>query len=89
MKTNTIFQTYGKPAAIESYCVSIAFHRPLGTNPFQVNGMPVEDGATFTISQNVGDLDTTKYQLTFQAGQGVNECHVIRIVPVDLKAYCG
>jgi hypothetical protein len=29
----------------------------------------------------------SKYIITFQAGAGVNECYVIKIVPQDQKAY--
>jgi len=87
MITETIINTYGRNTAIDSECISIAFHRPTGSNPFQVNGIPIEDGQTLTISQNVGDLDLSKYIITFQAGAGVNECYVIKIVPQDQKAY--
>lgn len=68
-------------------CISIAFYRPTGSNPFQVNGIPVEDGRTLTIGQNVGDLDVSKYIITFQAGAGINEAYVMRIVPEDLTSY--
>jgi len=88
-KTVTTTSSYGKAASIDSYCISIAFFRPTGTNPVFVNGVPIEDGATLTISQNKGDFDVTKYQITFGAGNGINECHVIRIVPEDVKSYCG
>jgi hypothetical protein len=87
MKTQTLINTYGKNSAIESMCISIAFYRPTGSNPFQVNGIPVEDGRTLTIGQNVGDLDVSKYIITFQAGAGVNEAYVMRIVPEDLQSY--
>jgi hypothetical protein len=87
MKTQTLINTYGKNSAIESMCISIAFYRPTGSNPFQVNGIPVEDGRTLTIGQNVGDLDVSKYIITFQAGLGVNEAYVMRIVPEDLQSY--
>lgn len=86
-KTNTIINAYGKSQAIDSQCISIAFYRPTGSNPFQVNGIPVEDGRTLTISQNVGDLDISKYVITFQAGAGSNECYVIKIVPDNEKTY--
>jgi hypothetical protein len=81
MITQTIINTYGKNQAIDAECISIAFHRPTGSNPFQVNGIPIEDGQTLTISQNVGDIDMSKYVITFQAGVGVNEAYVIKIVP--------
>ena len=87
MITETIINTYGKSQAIDSDCVSIAFRRPTGTNPFQVNGIPIEDGQTMTISQNVGDIDSSKYIITFQAGAGVNECIVVKIVPKNGGAY--
>ena len=87
MKTQTLINTYGKNSAIESMCISIAFYRPTGSNPFQVNGIPVEDGRTLTIGQNVGDLDVSKYIITFQAGAGINEAYVMRIVPEDLTSY--
>lgn len=89
MKTETLINTYGKNTAIDSMCISIAFYRPTGSNPFQVNGIPVEDGRTLTISQNVGDLDYSKYIITFQAGAGSNECYVIKIVPENENAYLG
>jgi hypothetical protein len=87
MRTETIINTYGNNTAIDSMCISIAFHRPTGSNPFQINGIPVEDGRTLTISQNVGDLDYSKYIITFQAGVGANECYVIKIVPENEKEY--
>lgn len=73
--------------AVESYCISIAFYRPTGSNPFQVEGIPVADGQTLTISQNQGDLDISKYKITFQPGAGDNECFVIRIVPENEALY--
>jgi hypothetical protein len=87
MITETIINTYGRNTAIDSECISIAFRRPTGSNPFQVNGIPIEDGQTLTISQNVGDLDMSKYIITFQAGAADNEAWVIKIVPTDLSAY--
>jgi hypothetical protein len=87
MITETIINTYGKNQSIDSQCVSIAFRRPTGTNPFQVNGIPIEDGQTMTISQNVGDIDESKYIITFQAGVGVNECIVVKIVPKNVERY--
>jgi len=86
-RTKTIINTYGKNQAIDSYCISIAFFRPTGSNPFQVDGIPVEDGQTLTISQNSGDLDISKYMITFQAGAGANECYVIKIVPENEQLY--
>ena len=87
MITETIINTYGKNQAIDSYCVAIAFRRPTGSNPFQVNGIPIEEGQTLSIAQNMGDIDGSKYVITFQAGTGANECIVVRIVPKDVDRY--
>ena len=87
MITETIINTYGRNQAIDSECISIAFHRPTGSNPFQVNSIPIENGQTLTISQNVGDLDMSKYIIVFQAGAGANEAYVIKIVPVNREEY--
>jgi hypothetical protein len=87
MRTETIINTYGKNTAIDSECIAITFFRPTGSNPFQVNGIPVEDGRSLSIGQNVGDLDMSKYIITFQAGTGVNEAHVLKIVPTNTDAY--
>lgn len=83
MKTYTITEFYGRNQMIESQCFSISFTRPLGTNPVYVNGLPIADGQTFSINQNVGDLDTSKYDIVFGAGAGDNELYVVRIVPKD------
>ena len=87
MITETIINTYGRNTAIDSECISIAFRRPTGSNPFQVNGIPIEDGQTLTISQNVGDLDMSKYIITFQTGAADNEAIVIKIVPKYTDKY--
>lgn len=87
-KTKVTTAVYGKNAGIDSFCISIAFFRPTGSQAFKVNSIPVEDGQTLTISQNVGDLDTTKYEIVFDPGPGVKECYVIRIVPENEELYC-
>lgn len=91
MRTETTTEFHAENYdGIESFCVSIAFYRPTlsragnPTNDVIVNGVPVEAGATFTIGQNVGDLDTTKYSLQFLSGAGDNEVYVIRIIPKDV-----
>ena len=73
---------------IESHCISIAFYRPTlsraGNNTANVivNNIPIEAAATFRIGQNVGDIDTTKYDLNFLPAEGEdNELYIIRIVP--------
>ena len=72
-------------AAIESYCISIAFYRPTtGSNSVFVNDVPIEAGQTLTIAQNEGDLDTTRYRINFVSSGGTNELYVIKIVPKNL-----
>lgn len=83
-KTYTITEFFGKNDFIISNCFSISFTRPTGTNPVYVNGLPIADGQTFSINQNVGDIDTSNYEIVFGAGAGDNELYVVRIVPVDL-----
>jgi hypothetical protein len=87
--TQTQTEFIGKNnTGIESYCISIAFYRPTltrsgaPTNDVLINNIPVEAGRTFTIAQNVGDLDTTRYEANFiSVAGGENELYVIRIVP--------
>jgi hypothetical protein len=89
---------YGRSQFIEADgCYSIAFFRPTAGNnsqataPVQINGVPIEAGQTLTIEQNVGDTDTSSYEIVFyNAGGGqVNEMFVIKIVPVDMTANAG
>lgn len=92
MKTELITNAYRNSTGIDSDCISIMFHRPTGTGAFSVNGIPVPDGETLTISQNKGDLDTTKYEIRFNASATVdptNQCVVAKIVPSNLEQYCG
>ena len=78
MKTYTITEFYGRNQMIESQCNAISFTRPLGANPVYVNGYPIADGQTFSINQNVGDLDTSKYDIVFGSGAGNNELYVVK-----------
>lgn len=89
MKTELITNTYAKSTGIDSDCISIMFHRPANSRAFSVNGIPVPDGETLTISQNKGDLDTTKYQILFESGVAAAQCVVAKIVPRSLEQYCG
>jgi hypothetical protein len=45
--------------------------------------MPIADGQTFSINQNVGDIDTSMYEIVFGTGGTGNELYVVRIVPKD------
>lgn len=91
MKTTLISNTIAKSQALDSDCVSIMFHRTQGSNPVKVNGIPIPDGQTLTISQNAGDLDVTKYEVRFYPGNNptFNELIVARIVPENISSYCG
>ena len=91
-RTQVLF--YGKSQHIEADgCYSIAFFRPTAGNnsqvtaPVQINGVPIEAGQTLTIEQNVGDIDTSSYEIVFyNDGTQVNEMFVIKIMPVDMTA---
>ena len=83
MKTYTDIQYYGKNDTIESFCISVEFFRPTGSNNVFINGLPIEAGQTFTINQNVGDIDTSQYQIVFQGTLGTNELYVVRVVPTE------
>jgi hypothetical protein len=84
MKTSTQTNFYGLTTSIESYCLSIAFFRPNNANAdVQVNGIPIAAGQTLSINQNVGDLDTSRYEIVFTTGANPNELFVIKVLPVD------
>jgi hypothetical protein len=84
MRTKTHIEYIGKNDNIESFCFAIGFYRPAGSNPVYVNGMPIGDGLTYTISQNVGDMDTTRYEIVFQQEDvKTNELYVTRITPTQ------
>ena len=82
MNTKSDTQTVARSQTVASDCFAISFHRPTGTAAFQVNGFPVPDGATYTIGQNVGDIDRTDYEIVF-ASVGVKQCVITRIKPVN------
>lgn len=83
MNTITETQYIGEATMITSDCIAIAFNRPIGSNPVNVNGYPLADGQTLRISQNVGDVDRTQYQIYFGSGAGANECYVFRTLILD------
>jgi len=76
----TISEFVGISKIVKSECVGINFVNPVGGNTFTVNGVPVIAGNNYSIQQNVGDLDVTQYLIQFQAGAGVDECYVSRLV---------
>lgn len=83
MNTTTEIQYVGEATMITSDCIAIAFKRPTGSNPVNVSGYPLADGETLTISQNVGDIDRTQYQIYFGSGAGSDECYVFRTLILD------
>jgi hypothetical protein len=83
MNTVTETQYVGEATMITSDCIAIAFNRPTGSNPVNVNGYPLQEGQTFRVSQNVGDVDRTQYQIYFGSGSGDNECYVFRTLILE------
>ena len=83
MNTTTEIQYVGEATMITSDCIAIAFNRPIGSNPVNINGYPLEPGQTLRISQNVGDVDRTQYQIYFGTGTGADECYVFRTIILD------
>jgi hypothetical protein len=82
-RTTTQTNFYGKSTSIESYCLAISFTRPsTGTSEVQINGLPLALGQTLSISQNVGDIDNSRYEIRFD-NAGLNELWVVRVLPLD------
>jgi hypothetical protein len=82
-RTTTQTNFYGKSTSIESYCLAISFTRPsTGTSEVQINGLPLAVGQTLSISQNVGDIDNSRYEIRFD-NAGLNELWVVRVLPLD------
>jgi hypothetical protein len=73
----------GEATMITSDCIAIAFNRPIGSNPVNVNGYPLQEGQTLRISQNTGDIDRSQYQIYFGTGTGSDECYVFRTLILD------
>jgi hypothetical protein len=85
MRTTTQTNFYGKSTSIESFCYAISFTRPsTGTSGVQVNGIPLAAGQTLSISQNVGDIDNSRYEIRFD-DSGLNELWVVRVIPLDAR----
>lgn len=83
MNTTTEIQSVGEATMITSDCIAIAFNRPIGSNPVNVNGYPLQPGQTLRISQNTGDIDRSQYQVYFGTGTGSDECYVFRTIIID------
>ena len=81
MNTTTDCQAVGESTMITSDCVAIAFKRPTGSNPVNVIGYDLADGETLTISQNVGDIDRTQYDIRItETVAGSSLCYVFRTI---------
>lgn len=81
MQTNTVTQFVGKNMTVTSNCIAIAFFRPAAQNnqDVRVSGVPIEAGQTLTISQQVGNVDVSQYEVEFTPnGSHPAELYVIR-----------
>jgi hypothetical protein len=84
MNTTTDCQAVGDSQMITSDCVAIAFKRPTGSNPVNVIGYQLAEGETLTISQNVGDIDRTQYDIRItETVVGASLCYVFRTIVQD------
>jgi hypothetical protein len=84
MNTTTDCQAVGDSQMITSDCVAIAFKRPTGSNPVNVIGYQLAEGETLTISQNVGDVDRTQYDVRIsETVVGASLCYVFRTIIQD------
>jgi hypothetical protein len=84
MNTTTDCQAVGDSQMITSDCVAIAFKRPTGSNPVNVIGYQLAEGETLTISQNVGDIDRTQYDIRItETVVGASLCYVFRTIILD------
>ena len=72
----TEMQTYTeKELDVDSFCNDITFYNGALTTVY-VNGFPVATTGTLRISGNEGEINTTKYKLSFNGGTG--SVYVIR-----------
>jgi hypothetical protein len=67
---------------VESNCLSINFLNKTTSNPVAINGVIIAAGEQFRVTQTSGFIDTTTYDIQFQAGAGVNEVVISRILVV-------
>lgn len=67
---------------VDSNCLSINFLNKTTSNPVAINGVIIAAGEQFKVTQTSGFIDTTTYDLVFQAGAGVNEVVISRILIV-------
>lgn len=72
------FDTINGPGVIPADCNSITFLNT-GTVDLQINGINIAPGSQLVITGNQGEIDVTRYRLSFSPGAG-NSCTVIRKV---------
>lgn len=66
----TEMQTYtGNQLDVDSFCNDILFYNGAAATVY-VNGFPVASGGTLIITGNEGEINTTKYKLSFNGGTG-------------------
>ncbi len=70
------FDTINGPGVIAADCNSITFLNT-GAVAMQINGININPGAQLVIDGNAGEIDVTRYRLSFSAPGG-NSCTVIR-----------
>jgi hypothetical protein len=74
------YQTYNAPAEIRSECNAITFINT-GVSNIQINGVNLPPGAQLVSPGNEGEINTTRYRLSF-TGAGAEICTVIRKIYV-------
>jgi hypothetical protein len=83
VKTLTETLSYSKSTMIKSDCIAIQFFVPSTGNTVTINSIPLGAGEERIISMSSPYIDTTQYQLIFNAGAGVSECYVSKTIIVD------
>lgn len=69
-------QTYTeRELDVDSFCNDILFYNGAAATVY-VNGFPVASGGTLIVTGNEGEINTTKYKLSFNNGTG--SVYVIR-----------
>lgn len=54
---------------VDSFCNDILFYNGAAATVY-INGFPVAAGGTLVITGNEGEINTTKYKLSFNGGTG-------------------
>jgi len=82
IKTQNQVTTIGRGMPIESNCIAITFLNKTTSNSVLINGILVIAGEQYKVEQSSGYFDTTKYDVMFLSGLGVNELVISKIVIV-------